>query len=70
MQDEDLTIRSKAEGEVCYYARFSGVLKEWPMLLYYDREPYRFAGQEALDPDDAGTWAGSARYVRDPRSGN
>lgn len=70
MQDEDLIMRKQESDRVWYFAKFSGMLKTWPVVLEVEREPYAFAGQEPIGLDDAGNYAGHAMYVRSPKSGN
>lgn len=70
MQDEDLILRERDDLSVVYNARFSGMLKRWPAILEVDSIPYAFAGQEALAGDDAGLYAGRAKYVKRVMSGH
>lgn len=70
MQDEDLMMHKQESDRVWYYARFSGMLKDWPKMLEVEREPYAFAGQQPMDADDAGNFAGHALYIRSPMSGH
>lgn len=50
-------------GAMIFYANFSAFQKHWPMEIKVNGVVYKFAGQEALRPEESGVFHGRAKYI-------